>query len=280
MSSTHTIDIDRMAAELGAFGIDEITIDDLIGGRVAIIQPKTGYRVSMDTVLLAASVPARAGERVLEAGAGSGGAALCLAHRCPDVRVEGLEIQQAMAEVARRNAALNNMDDRFTLKVGCITAPPDDMEPGSFDHVFANPPYLERGNSMRPPAHTKDIAHMNSTASLKDWVDFCLAMVRVKGTLSFIYRADRIDELISLLYKRAGDLTLLPLWPHAGQPAKRILVQGRKGTSGVSRVLPGIALHSAGDGQGQRYTPEAEAVLRDGGAINLHEGQGNACQKT
>lgn len=277
MSSTHTIDVDRVAAELAGVGIDGITIDDLIGGRVALIQPKTGYRVSMDTVLLAASVPAQDGERVLEAGTGSGGAALCLAHRCPGVHVEGLEIQQAMAAVARRNAALNGMEDRFSVTVGCITAPPAEMEPGSFDHVFANPPYLERCSSIRPPARTKDIAHMNSTAALKDWVDFCLAMVRVKGTISFIYRADRIDELISLLYRRAGDLTLLPLWPHAGQPAKRILVQGRKGTFGVSALLPGIALHGDVDNGGQRYTAEAEAILRDGGAVDLCEVRKRAC---
>lgn len=81
----------------------EVTEDSLLGGRVRLLQPRHGYRVALDPVLLAAAVPARAGESVLDLGCGVGAAALCLATRVPGVRVEGLELQPLNAELAVRN---------------------------------------------------------------------------------------------------------------------------------------------------------------------------------
>lgn len=84
------------------------SIDDFLGGRIKLKQPISGYRVSMDTVLLAASVPAQCGDTILEAGTGTGGAALCLAHRVGAVLVTGLELQHEMADFARENVLLND----------------------------------------------------------------------------------------------------------------------------------------------------------------------------
>jgi tRNA1(Val) A37 N6-methylase TrmN6 len=106
---------------------------------------------------------------------------------------------------------------------------------------------------------------MNSTATLKDWVMFCLGMVKNKGTLSFVFRADRFHDLMALLHRRVGDLVICPLWPREGVVAKRILVQGKKGLHGVTTMTPGIALH----GEKERYTSAAEAILRLGQKIDM-----------
>lgn len=254
------INLSECIPELGA-----LTTDDLIGGKVHLLQPLKGYRVSMDTVLLAAAVPAKSGQRVLEAGTGSAGAALCVAHRCPDVEVVGLELQSTMAELARKNIALNNFEHRMSVVEGCVTTRPETLGLECFDHVFANPPYLELGTALRPPMNTKGIAHMDSTAKLKDWVTFCLAMVKKKGTLTFVFRADRLHDLLYLLQGKAGEVVLCPLWPRIGVPAKRVLVQAKKQLNGVLSLSAGIALH----GKVDRYTAEAEAILRDGKAINM-----------
>ena len=241
------------------------SLDDFLGGAVKLIQPTDGYRISMDTVMLAASVPARAGEHVLEAGTGTAGAALCLAERVKGVKVTGLELQKSMIEIAEHNIVINQTQGLVRVVEGDITAPPTDMREGQFDHVIANPPYLSMGKAIRPPALSKGLAHMNSSATLKDWVHFCILMARHKGTVTFIHRADRLDEIIHLMHRRVGEICLFPLWPRAGSPAKRVIVQGRKGMHGVMRVLPGIALH----GEVDRYTKEAEAVLRHGQALDL-----------
>jgi tRNA1(Val) A37 N6-methylase TrmN6 len=135
----------------------------------------------------------------------------------------------------------------------------------TYDHVMINPPYLAAGKAIRPPTETKGLSHMDSSANLKDWIRFCVYQVRNRGTVTIIYRSDRLDEVVAHLYRRVGELKILPLWPRSGSPAKRVIIQGRKGVHGVSTLLPGLALH----GREDRYTPEAEAILREGKALLL-----------
>ena len=240
------------------------TVDNFLGGAVKLIQPKSGYRVSMDTVMLAACVPAKAGERVIEGGVGSAGAALCLARRVPGVFVHGLDIQDDMLSFARRNIAHNGLEDYVTVSQGSITELRQEDE-ATYDHVMVNPPYLADGKGIRPPAETKGLAHMDQSAGVRDWVKFCIHLVRNKGTVSIIYRADRVDEVIAHLHRRVGELKIMPLWPRYGSPAKRVIIQGRKGMHGTASILPGLALH----GEVERYTREAEEILRDGAALDL-----------
>lgn len=239
------------------------TIDDFLGGTVRLIQPRHGYRVSMDTVLLAAAIPAHPGDRVLDGGVGTGGAALCLRARVSGVQVRGVDIQDDLLDYARRNIAFNGAGDDIAVEHSDITAL--NGAEGTFDHVMINPPYLALGHGIRPPDASKGLAHMDSSASLKDWLRYCLYHARVKGTVTIIYRADRMDEVMAYLHRRVGELTVLPLWPRTGMPAKRVIIQGRKGVAGSVRLLPGLALHGLHD----RYSAEAEAVLRDGAALTL-----------
>ena len=91
------------------FAEDALTADRFLDGRLTILQPKDGYRAAMDPVLLAAAIPAKAGERALELGCGAGVASLCLARRVPGLHVTGLEVQAAYADLARRNAEANGI---------------------------------------------------------------------------------------------------------------------------------------------------------------------------
>lgn len=242
---------------------EEVTVDDFLGGAVRLIQPKDGYRVSMDTVMLAAAVPAEAGDTVLEGGVGSAGAAVCLARRLDQVKVRGIELQPEMLSLGRRNVSFNGLDDRIELHEGCIT---DLSGPQSeFDHVMLNPPYLPAGKGIRPPAESKGIAHMDTSASLKDWMRFAVHKVKQKGSITVIIRADRVDEVIAHLHRRVGELMIMPLWPRSGVPAKRVIIQGRKGMHGAASILPGLALH----GEIERYTPEAKKILWDGAGLDL-----------
>lgn len=256
-------DIDLEEEALAFDGTVE-TLDDFLGGSVKLIQPKDGYRVSMDTVMLAACVPAQAGDRVIEGGVGSGGAAICLARRVPGVSVHGLELQDRMLEYARRNIAFNGLEGRVLVDQGDITDLASFRE-ASHDHVMVNPPYLADGKGIRPPTETKGLAHMDKNAGVSDWIRFCIHVVRNKGTVSVIYRADRLDEVIALLHRRVGELKIMPLWPRYGSPAKRVIIQGRKGVQGAASILPGLALH----GEVARYTSEAESILRDGAPLDL-----------
>jgi tRNA1(Val) A37 N6-methylase TrmN6 len=240
-----------------------VTEDMLLGGRIRLLQPRDGYRAAIDPVLLAAAVPAEPQDTVLDLGMGVGAAALCLCVRVPGVRVTGLELQRELVRLAGENALLNEMTGRMSAMVGDLLRPPPRLAPGSFAHVMANPPFLEAGAATAPADPSRAVAHQEGAAGLGQWVRCALTMVRSRGTVTFIHRADRLDALLAELSGRAGELQIFPLWPGGMKPAKRVLVRARRDVRSPTRLLPGLVLHEA-DG---RYTAAAEAVLRDAAAL-------------
>lgn len=241
------------------------TDDTLLGGRVRYRQPAGGYRAAIDPVLLAAAVPAQSGDSVLDVGAGAGAALLCVARRVAGCRLTGLERAPELAVLAAHNIAANEFGSRAAMLTGDLLAPPGALVPGSFDHVMANPPYDRPGAGTVPPDAAKAAAQREGAAGLADWLKFCLEMVRPKGTVTLIHRAERLPELLSGLAAGAGGIVVLPLWPKEGVPAKRVIVQARRAARSPARLEPGLVLHREDGG----YTAAAEAVLRDGKALPL-----------
>ena len=239
--------------------------DALLGGRVTLSQPVGGYRAAIDPVLLAAAVAARDEDRILDVGAGSGAAMLCLACRVPNCRIVGLELQTELAELADRNIGANGVTDRVQVVRGDLLRPPPQLVAGSFDRVMANPPYGVAGDGTPPPDAGLTRAHVEGEAGLADWIAFCLAMLRPKGHLVMIHRAERLGDILAGLRGRAGEAVVFPLWPRAGEPAKRVIVRARKGARTPLRISSGLVLHDP-DGS---YTRAADAVLRDGAALML-----------
>jgi tRNA1(Val) A37 N6-methylase TrmN6 len=160
---------------------------------------------------------------------------------------------------------LNAMETRVSVMIGDLLHPPPRLSPGSFDHVMANPPFNERGCATPPATPDKADATIEGDADLGAWVRFSLAMVRSKGTVTFIHRADRIDALLGQIAGRAGEVVIYPLWPGQGRAASRVLVRARKHIAAPARLAVGLVLHEA-DG---RLTTAAEAVLREGRGLEL-----------
>jgi len=239
--------------------------DLLLGGRLRLRQPTSGYRVAIDPVFLAAAVPAGPRDAVLDVGCGVGAAALCLAARVPGCRITGVEVQRDLVRLAGDNVELNELTAQVSVMQGDLLNLPPRLAPGAFDHVMANPPFLEAGSASAPPDAGKAIANVEGTANLAAWVRIALAMVRAKGSLTFIHRADRLEALLALLTGRAGEITLYPLWPGGGKPAKRVIIRARKQIASPTRLLAGMVLHED-DG---RFTASADAVLRGAAGLEI-----------
>jgi tRNA1(Val) A37 N6-methylase TrmN6 len=240
---------------------EAFTEDRLLNGRVLLRQPRTGLRAGLDAVLLAAGIPARPGQRVLEAGCGSGVGFLCLAARVPGLRIIALEQDPVLAALAAANAAANGLAGQVEVIEGDVRDRSLARRLPPCDHGFANPPFWP-GGTAPPEARRQAMTHATAedAASLADWAA-CLATPLVnRGTLSLILPAARLDQGMAALAAAgcAGTL-LLPFWPRSGVAAKRVLLQARRGGRGPARIVPGLVLHAAGEG----FTPAAEAVLRD-----------------
>ncbi len=238
--------------------VADITEDGLLGGQVVLRQPRDGFRAAIDSVLLAAATPARQGAAVLEPGAGVGAAALCLAARVPGCRIMGLELQPELVRLAGENIRLNGREDTVDVIAGDLIAPPAKLSPGGFDHVMMNPPYLSAGRVHAPVDLSRAAAHVEGAARLAEWIGFALGMVRPKGSVTLIHRADRLDEALAALRGAAGEIVVFPLWPGQGKPAKRVIISARKDIATPTRLASGLILHEEDGG----YTPQADAILR------------------
>lgn len=240
------------------------TTEDLwLGGRLKLKQPRDGYRVAVDAALLAAATPLRPGGRALELGAGVGAAALALAVRVQDAQVDGLELQPELAALAGENAAANGLADRVDVRQGDVLT--DAPQDATYDAVLFNPPYLLPGKNDPTPHPMKRIATVEGAARLGDWCAAAAAALKPGGHMVVIHRADRsLDVLNALRASGIGALVLFPLWPRAGQPARRIIVTGRKARDGLLTVAAGLVLHDADGG----YTAAAEAAL-SGGSLDV-----------
>jgi len=232
-----------------------LTEDTLLGGRVRLLQPRRGYRVAVDAVLLAAAVDAGPGMHILDLGAGVGAVGLCIAHRVPHCHVVGIELQPELAALAERNAALNGVSDRLRTIVHDL-AQPLPRALGEFDHVVTNPPYLAAAVADPSPDASKALATVESSAALARWLEVATAALKPAGTLTIIHRSDRADEIAAHLARLEwADLTIKPL-----APAARMLVRARRADRPNRRDVTPLVLHRTDGG----YTDEAEAILRHG----------------
>lgn len=245
----------------------ETTDDGFLGGALHMLQPKRGYRAGLEAVFLAAAVPAGPGDDALEAGCGVGVASLCFAHRVGGARITGVELEPELVELANENARRNGLSDRSTFMASDIRGGTDGsaIEQNSRSHVFANPPFFTSGSARRSDDALKNRAHICERRDLDAWIRFLVSIARPGGTVTLIYRAEGLGDLLRHLHRRVGDCHILPLYPRAAQPASRVIIQGIKGSKAPTTLLRGLVLHGKGDG----FTPEVQAVLRHGEALPI-----------
>ncbi len=234
--------------------------DRFLDGRIAAQQPLDGFRSGIEAVMLAAAVPAREGEELLELGSGAGIASLCVAARVSGCRIFGLEVFPELVTLAEANARANGLEQRVSFACADIF---DLAQPWrrSFHHVFSNPPFHGSDGLASPRAERARA--LQDQGRLANWLVSGLKRVRAGGTFTAIIRADRLQEALDTLPPTG--VAIFPLWPRAGEPAKRIILQARKNARTPFTLLAGLVLHEAnGD-----YTGDADAVLRGTGSLAL-----------
>ena len=242
--------------------------DAVLGGRLVLRQPLRGHRVGHDAILLAAATCAHPGERAVDLGAGVGAAGLALAHRVEGLAVTLVEIDPMLAALAQANAERNGLAARVRAVCLDVAAPAAEfaaagLAAGSANRVLMNPPFNPAVNPSPEPG--RRLAHAGSPAMLARWVRTACRLLRPGGTLTLIWRADGLADVLAALGRGFGALALLPVHPKPGAPAIRVLARAEKASRAPSTLLPGLELADA-DG---KPSARVQAVLRQGAALSL-----------
>src|SRR5262245_37140347 len=195
-----------------------ITDDAILGGRLNLKQPRRGHRVGHDAVLLAAAAGGEvAGGHAVELGAGVGAAGLALAVRVSGVIVTLVEIDPELAALAAENARRNGLGDRVRTVTLDVAAPPGafaaaGLAAGSAARVLMNPPFNDPARAQASPDPRRRLAHAGA-ASLDVWVQCAARLLQPGGSLTLIWRADGLTEVLRVLAESFGAVAVLPVHP-------------------------------------------------------------------
>jgi tRNA1(Val) A37 N6-methylase TrmN6 len=249
----------------------QITEDTILGGRLRIRQPSRGHRVGHDAIILAAATGARTGEHVVDLGSGVGAAGLALAARIPELKVTLIEIDPALCLLAAENARLNGLDDR----VRAIALDVEKLEvlrgaglsSDAIDCVLMNPPFHDARRQNVSPDPRRRLAHVGAPGLLARWIGAAAWLLKPYGTLTLIWRADGLDEVLDSLRPAFGRIAVLPVLPREMAPAIRVIVRAVKAGEGPQLSYAPLALND----EHNRPTAAAEAILRGGKTLNIAE---------
>lgn len=247
----------------------DVSDDAVLGGRLRLLQPQTGHRFGHDAILLAAAVRATAGERALEFGSGVGAAGLALAARISGLSVTLIEIDPRLAELAQENARRNGLADRVRTHCLDATAPAaafadTGLAAASFEHVLSNPPFNDSARHNASPDPARRSAHLGSDLGI--WVASAARLLRPQGTLTLIYRADGLADVLNALAGDFGSIAIVPIFPKPNAAAIRIVLRAVKGSRSALTLCPGLLLNDDG-----RPTQAAETILRESAALKFAE---------
>lgn len=234
------------------------TIDELRAYNLRAIQPRNGYRFSLDPLLLCDFATVRKSSRVIDLGTGCGIIPMVLSRKMKDAHIVGIEFQREMADLAARNAALNGLEERIEVVCEDILSLRKRYPVSSFDLVIANPPYRTSGSGRVSPKAGRDLARHESSAGLADFLSVAKYLVKPGGSMCFIYHVSRLTEF----FEQAIDLNLAFLricmvHGHPSANASMVLIELAKGRKNDLDVVPPLFVN---DTNGE-YSSEMKRIL-------------------
>lgn len=233
---------------------DAVSEDAFLGGRLWLRQPLTGHRAGHDAMLLACSTAARPGDRAIDFGAGVGAAGLALASRVSGLDLVLVDIDPALADLARGNATRNGLPAQVvTLDVAADARhfAAAGLPPDSANVVLMNPPFNDNVRHRASPSAGRERAHQATATTLADWVGAARRVLTSRGVLTMIWRADGLADVLSGLQRGFGSIAVQPVHGDEASPAIRILVRAIKGGRAPLALYPALRLN------------EPDAQLRD-----------------
>jgi tRNA1Val (adenine37-N6)-methyltransferase len=228
--------------------LKDVTYDTLYDGRLRVHQPKQGFRLSCDALLITQfATGGRRSKACVDLGAGCGVIGLGLLLCGHAEAVTGVEVQPGLAELARVNATLNGCEARYDMVEGDIRFSHAGLKSGAFDLVISNPPFWPKGTGRPPADRERLIASQEVLGTIQDWTDVSARLIHQKrGRVLMVFPARRLDDLLFALKASKLSCTRLRLvHPIETRPAELLMVEARYGKTGRMEVQPPLILKKA-----------------------------------
>ncbi len=236
----------------------QVTRDEILRGKLDLMQPREGPRVSIDTVLLSAWARIRSGERVLEMGTAHGAVAFLMALRFPRAgMIEGLEIQEELYRLAEENLEINGLNGRVRFLLGDLRDHRRLFKPQSYDVLVVNPPYDNPRQARESRSSQSATARQGVHCTLEDVARAARFLLRNKGRFYAVIRANRAAEMVEVLSMNSLEPKRWRSVHHrADREASVVLLQASRAAAKGLRVEPPLIVFGA-DGRYTSQTLEA-----------------------
>ena len=242
--------------------------DAFLGGKIHAFQPKLGFRSSMEAVFLAASVPAKKNQSILELGCGAGVVLMCLKQRIPNLNLFGIEIQEKYANLAAIN--LNQKKSKTNIYCSDIQDLPSDIKNISFDHIITNPPFYKKNTGTRSLNLDRDIS-IRENVDLSQWVKISAKRLKPGGMFTIIVGTERFPDIINEATNYFGNIRVKPIFSKVNEKSIRVIMQMTKGANGVFSLLPPLIVHRNEDNpsNSKNFTRDAINILEHNFPIKI-----------
>ena len=238
--------------------MNSYTTDTFFNGRLRVKQNRTGYRFSIDAVLLACQAAPEPGDRVIDLGTGCGIIALIMAYRQPDITLYAVEVQEELAQLAVSNVKDNHLQDRITVLGVDMKMIKPDMTAGPVDLVVCNPPYRRPGSGRINPDNQRAVARHELRANLQDVIGSARRILKTAGRFVTIYTAERTADILCQMRSDGIEPKFMRTIHSAPRSeAKLILIEGIKGGNPGLKIAPPLIVYNEnGD-----YTDEVQRMF-------------------
>lgn len=222
---------------MGFIVLEGETLEDLQLNNLYIIQKRDAFRFGMDAVLLANSVRARLGDRVVDLGTGTGIIPMLLTARTQAAKITGIEIQPDIADMAVRSVEGNGLGERIEIRVMDIKNCKEKLG-NDYEIVVTNPPYTRYGSGLVNPDEAKAIARHEIMCTLSDVIEASASLLKYHGEFYMVHRPDRLCDIMTEMRRFGLEPKELRLvCPRIGDPASLILIKGiNKGNPGMRQL--------------------------------------------
>lgn len=229
--------------------------DDLQNG-YGIFQKKDGFKFGIDAVLLSDFAKSVTGS-VIDLCTGTGIVPILLAAKSEAQKIDAVEIQSDMAEMAARSVKCNKLDDRINIRCADICNMPEVFGKAVYDAVTVNPPYMRRGSGILNETDTKTISRHEVKCSLEDVISVSSKLLKPYGKFFMVYRPSRLSEAFCTMNKYKIEPKIMRLVaPFEGKEANLVLICGIKGAKPELKIMPTLYVYECDGG----YTKEIDEI--------------------